>query len=115
MGFFDFFTSEVDGSKPKTPQKQKPKASTYSEVSKPQKDSQATFKPNSFKDLYTLIDVLKKGKPVIVDCSDLKEATAIRVLDILSGATFALDGNWKTIAPEIFMFVPHGAPENGKF
>ena len=115
MGFFDFFTSEVDGSKSKTKTKRKPKASTYSEVSKPERDSSATFKPNSFKDLYELIDVLKKGKPIIVDCSDLKEATAIRVLDILSGATFALDGNWKSIAPEIFMFVPHGAPENGKF
>ena len=115
MGFFDFFTSEVDSSKSKTKIKQKPKASTYSEVSKPEKDNFATFKPNSFKDMYSLIDVLKSGKPIIVDCSDLKESTAIRVLDILSGATFALDGNWKSIAQDIFMFVPHGSPENGKF
>lgn len=113
MDFFDFFTKE-DG-KTATKTKTKPKASTYSAVSKPVKDSFDTFKPGSFKDLYTLIDLLKSGKSIIVDCSELKEATAIRVLDILSGATYALDGDWKSIASEIFMFVPHGSPENGKF
>lgn len=68
-----------------------------------------TVQPTSFEDVYNLLNELKLGRPVIVDCSKLKQATAIRVIDILSGATYCLNGGWKAVATEIFLFAPGNA------
>ena len=65
-------------------------------------------KPTSFRDVYDLLDELKVGHAVAVDCSDLKETTAIRVLDILSGAIYALGGGIYEMEKEVFMFSPSG-------
>ena len=62
------------------------------------------LKPKSFEDVYALLDQLKLGRAVAVNCSELKETTAIRVLDILCGAAYALQGSWKPYGPEIFIF-----------
>lgn len=64
-----------------------------------------TFYPKSFEDLYLIIDELRLGKAVIVHLTDLKESTAVRVLDILTGATYALKGRWNMVVNEVFMFV----------
>ena len=61
-------------------------------------------KPQSFDDVYALLKKLKLGQAIAVDCSELKETTAIRVLDILSGAAYALNGTWRTYGSEIFLF-----------
>ena len=110
MGLFDYFTKSYD-------KKNQEKSSIPENFSSQPKTSSMldSFKPESFEDLYGYLDILKVGKPIIVDCSMLKETTAVRVLDILSGATYALNGEWKSIATEVFMFVPNGSPENGRF
>ena len=64
------------------------------------------YHPKSFADLYPIIDALRLGRPVIVYCTELKEATAVRVLDILAGATYALKGSWQPIVNEVFLFTP---------
>lgn len=114
MGFFDFFTKayEENPKKGKTDETQKKTA--FQRVASGENASD-TFKPNSFEDLKKFIEYLKVGKTIIVDCSHLKESTAIRVLDILSGATYALSGHWAVISQEIFMFVPDGKAVNGQF
>ena len=65
-------------------------------------------KPKSFNDVYSLLNQLKLGQAVAVDLSELKEATAIRVLDILSGATYALGGEWRTYGSEVLLFALKG-------
>ena len=75
-------------------------------VQLPKSDSQ--FTPNSFDDLKTFINYMKIGRTIIVDCTHLKEITAIRVLDILSGATYALGGEWRTYGSEVFLFALKG-------
>ncbi len=112
MAFFDFFTKTDSSSSRKTIQSHEQSFGFSQAMNNNAPD---TFKPTSFSDLYALLDLLKVGKTVIVDCSLLKETSAIRVLDILSGATYVLNGAWKTIASEVFMFVPNGSPENGQF
>ena len=67
----------------------------------------APVKPRSFQDIYALLESLKLGRTIAVDCSELKEATAIRVLDILSGAIYTLNGSWSTYGNEVFFFVPN--------
>lgn len=61
-------------------------------------------KPRSFDDVYEMLNKLKNGQAVAVNFSDLKEETTIRVLDIMSGAIYALGGNWFTFDGETFVF-----------
>ena len=109
MGLFNYFTTSYEEKTKKTPIR----SASAKTVQLPKSDSQ--FTPNSFDDLKTFINYMKIGRTIIVDCTHLKEITALRVLDILSGATYALSGDWTVISPEVVLFVPNGSAEHGKF
>lgn len=70
----------------------------------------AVFDPKEYGDVEKIIDVLRTGKNVIVHLDKLKPETAIRVLDLLSGAIYALGGGVYEIEQNknIFMFSPTG-------
>ena len=68
----------------------------------------SVFSPTSFEDVEKIIDSLKGGKPAIVHLNDLKTDTAIRVLDMLSGAVYAIEGGVYEMEKNIFMFSPTG-------
>ena len=68
----------------------------------------SVFSPTSFNDVEKIIDALKGGKPAIVHLNDLKTDTAIRVLDMLSGAVYAIEGGVYEMEKNIFMFSPTG-------
>jgi cell division inhibitor SepF len=71
------------------------------------------FSPTSYDDVSTIIDSLKKGKTALVHLTELKTDTAIRVLDMLSGAIYALDGGVYEMQKNIFMFSPSGVEVTG--
>ncbi len=73
----------------------------------------AVFSPTSYEDVSTIIDTLKRGKTAVVHLNELKTETAIRVLDMLSGAIYALDGGVYEMQKNIFMFSPAGVELNG--
>ena len=66
------------------------------------------FKPMSFNDVEKIIDTLRMGKNAIVHLEYLKPATALRVLDMLSGAVYALKGGLYEIQKNTYMFSPAG-------
>ena len=66
------------------------------------------FKPTSFNDVETIIDCVKSGKSAVVHLTDVKTETAIRVLDMLSGAIYAINGGVYEMEKNIFMFSPQG-------
>ena len=68
----------------------------------------SVFSPTSFEDVEKIIDSLKGGKPAIVHLNDLRTETAIRVLDMLSGAVYAIEGGVYEMEKNIFMFSPTG-------
>lgn len=68
----------------------------------------AIFSPTSYNDVEVIIDSLKQNKPAIVHLTELKTETAIRVLDMLSGAIYALGGGVYEMQKNIFMFSPSG-------
>lgn len=68
----------------------------------------SVFKPNCFEDVEGIIDALKLGKTAIVHLTDIKHETQIRVIDMLSGAIFALDGGVYEMEKNVFMFSPSG-------
>ncbi len=72
----------------------------------------SVFAPKSFKDVSAIIDALKLGKNAIVHLTELKTETSIRVLDLLSGAIYALGGGVYEMQKNIFMFSPNGVEIN---
>lgn len=68
----------------------------------------SVFSPSSYSDVEVIIDSLKAGKNTIVHLTELKPETAVRVLDMLSGAIYALGGGIYEMGKNIFMFSPTG-------
>ena len=68
----------------------------------------SVFSPTSYKDVEIIIDCLKANKTAIVHLTQLKTETAIRILDMLSGAVYALNGGVYEMEKNIFMFSPSG-------
>lgn len=70
------------------------------------------FNPTSYDDVATIIDSLKTGKTAVVHLTALKPETAIRIIDMLSGAVYALSGGVYEMEKNIFMFSPTGVEVN---
>ncbi len=68
----------------------------------------SVFVPKSFSDVEKIIDALRSGKNSIVHLNDVKNETAIRILDLLSGAVYALRGDVYEMDKNVFMFSPSG-------
>lgn len=68
----------------------------------------SVFVPTSFEDIEKIINVLKIGKTAVVHLSNLKSETQIRVLDMLSGAIYAIGGGVYEMEKNVFMFSPTG-------
>ena len=66
------------------------------------------FHPQSFGDVAAIIDVLKKGKNAVVHLDKVKTETSVRVIDMLSGAVYALGGGLYEMQENIYMFSPSG-------
>lgn len=68
----------------------------------------SVFDPTSYDDVAKMIDALKESKNIIVHLEKLKKETAMRILDMLSGAIYALGGGVYEMEDNIFMFSPNG-------
>lgn len=64
------------------------------------------IEPKSYDDCPKLVDSLKARKPVIINLERLETETARKIFDFLSGATYALNGDVKRIANNIYIFTP---------
>lgn len=64
------------------------------------------LRPRVFDDVQLAAGFLKGNRPVVVSLKDCDRALAQRMLDFLSGATFALDGHMRRLGEDIFMFTP---------
>lgn len=107
MGLFDLF-----GREPKTKTTEEKRSDYGFERTTPQETTNrgpvSVFCPTSYDDVATIIDAIKLGKSAIVHFNELKPETAIRVLDMLSGAIYALNGGVYEMEKNIFMFSPSG-------
>lgn len=68
----------------------------------------SVISPTGYDDVSLIIDELKAGKTIVVHLTELKTETALRVLDMLSGAIYALDGGVYEMQKNIYMFSPSG-------
>ena len=70
-------------------------------------------KPESIKDIERIIDNIKERQSVLADLSGIREETAQRMLDFLSGAIYAVDGTMQYIKDNMYIFIPSGVSVTG--
>lgn len=67
------------------------------------------YSPRTAADVERLIDYLKRREPAIINLEPIASSPdAQRVLDITSGATYALGGTIEVIGTNMFLIVPDG-------
>ena len=66
------------------------------------------FIPTSFNDVEKIINALRNRNNAIVKLGNLKTGTMIRVIDMLSGAVYALGGGLYEIEKNTYMLSPDG-------
>ncbi len=71
------------------------------------KQSVVLFRPNSFNDASKAADDLRDRKVVIVNLENVDKPMARRVVDFLSGCSYALDGKARKIAQSTYLFAPN--------
>ena len=74
--------------------------------------SQGQFKvvilqPEDFEQSREICEHLKSKKPVIVNVEDLEKTLAQRIVDFLSGAVYALNGNIQKVSQGILLIAPN--------
>lgn len=62
--------------------------------------------PRTFDDVQGLADNLKNRRPVVVNLEKADADLAKRVVDFVSGATYALNGSLQKVGSGIFLIVP---------
>lgn len=66
----------------------------------------SVLQPRSYEEVQQIADHLKDREPVIVSLEGIDKAVSRRILDFVSGTTYALDGSIHRIGEEIFLFAP---------
>ena len=75
----------------------------------------------TFDDSQNIADYLRERKPVVINFENTAADVSKRVVDFISGATYALDGNIQKVGKDIFLCVPsnvavdHGKRDYGDF
>lgn len=69
--------------------------------------------PRSFDDVRVIIDGLRKRQAIIIDFSKISDKDSQRILDLLSGAIYALGGAQQRINDHMFLFTPEGVMIQG--
>lgn len=72
------------------------------------------MEPKSFEDAQHIADQLKNRRPVIVNLENADRNLAKRVVDFISGTTYALNGNMQKVGNSIFLFVPNNVDISGE-
>lgn len=76
------------------------------ENSAPTQMKVVVIQPDNFEDARDITNHLKKRKPVVVNLELVDKNVARRVVDFLSGAVYALDGDIQKISNGIFLIAP---------
>jgi len=73
------------------------------------------MQPESFEDARDIANHLKNKKPVVINLESVERNAAQRIVDFLSGAVYALDGNIQKVANGIFLIAPYNVGIMGDF
>jgi len=68
----------------------------------------AIYTPKSFSDVQAMIENLARKEPVIMNLELVENESAQRILDFMSGASYALGGSMRRIKAFTFLITPQG-------
>lgn len=71
--------------------------------------------PETFEEARDIADHLKSKKPVVINLEGVEKDVARRIVDFLSGAVYAVDGNIQKISTGIFLIAPYNVGIMGDF
>ena len=66
-----------------------------------------TIKPKSFDDAQFVANCLRDKVPVIINFENTDPADASRIIDFISGTTYALNGDIKKVSETVFICAPN--------
>ena len=64
------------------------------------------IKPQEYSEAQVIVEHIKNKKPVLVNLEETEKGEAKRIIDFISGATYAVDGNMQKVSQQIFVFAP---------
>lgn len=102
QGHKDGYREEEQTIKPKTKKNQGQVVSIHAQ----RQVRVMVAEPRDFDDVREIVDNLKNRRPVIVNLENAEAELARRVLDFVSGATYALDGKMQKVGKSIVVTVP---------
>ena len=65
------------------------------------------IEPRTFEESLEIVDNLRQRKTVVLNLHLLDNEQSQRIVDFLSGATHAVDGNQQKIGDGVFIFTPN--------
>ncbi len=65
------------------------------------------IQPESFEEARDITNHLKSRKPIVVNLESVEKNVARRIIDFLSGAVYALDGDIQKVSNGIFIIAPN--------
>ena len=85
----------------------KPKTGGYNTVAQRSSGMKVVIvEPKVFEDSENIANQLRDMRPVVINFENTDPHEAARIVDFVSGATFALDGKLEKIGKDIFICVP---------
>ncbi|MBR6903174.1 MAG: cell division protein SepF [Clostridia bacterium] len=88
--------------------------SKNAQVAQSQSMQVVLVKPDRFDDMPTVADHLNAGKTVVLNLEDASSDIARRIVDFLSGVTYANGGNMKKVAKNTFLIAANGVGVAGE-
>ena len=88
-----------------TPMRSKQRSSNSMEV--------CVIKPQAFEDARDIAETLLANRTVILNMEGLDYALAQRLIDFISGACYAINGNLQRVSGYIFVVTPHAVDISG--
>ncbi len=70
------------------------------------------IEPVSFDDAQQVADYIRNHKPVVVNFENTNSDIAKRIIDFISGTTYALSGDIKKVGKNVFMCAPNNVSVN---
>lgn len=93
--------------------KDRPKKNNVVSLPVPKAMKLVVVKPERFEEVQAIADHLKSRRPVIVNLEETEREVAKRVIDFVSGATYALGGSMQKVSAGIILFVPNNVDVAG--
>jgi cell division inhibitor SepF len=66
------------------------------------------IRPVRYDEAKDIADMVKAGRPVLMDIGAAEETVARRLIDFVSGLIYGVDGSMEKVAPGVFLIKPRG-------